>query len=80
MLEIKTSIITVSETGRHLSLGKESRTYDCLSRTGYIQNNERKFTGNSSFHIPKAKAEIKDWCNLIKREDCNDSFEVTQSI
>ena len=33
MLEIKTNIITVSGTGRSLTLAKESEAYNCLFRT-----------------------------------------------
>ena len=69
----------VSEAGRFLSLGKECAAYDCSSRSYYIQNNERKSTGNNFFHFPKEKFEIKDWCNIIKRQDRKDGFKVTKS-
>ena len=69
----------VPETGRFLSLGKECAAYNCSSRSYYIQNNERKPTGNNFFHFPKEKFEIKDWCNLIKRQDGKDGFKVTKS-
>ena len=44
-----------------------------------MQNNERKPTGNNFFDFPKEKFEIKDWCNLIKRQDRKDGFKVTKS-
>ena len=69
----------VSETGRFLSLRKECAAYNCSSRRYYIQNNERKPTGNKIFRFPKEKFEIKDWCNLIKRQDGKDGFKVTKS-
>ena len=55
----------VSETGRLLPLGKECTAYNCSTRSYYIQNNNRKPTGNNFFYFPKEKFEIKDWCNLI---------------
>ena len=70
---------TVSETVRLYSLGKECAAYNCSSRSFYIQNNERKPTGNNFFRFPKEKFEIKDWCNLIKRQDGKDGFKVTKS-
>ena len=69
----------VSETGRFLSLGKECAAYKCWSKSYYIQNNETKPTGNNVSHFPKEKLERKDWCNLIKRQDGKDGFDVTKS-
>ena len=69
----------VSETGRFLSLGKECAAYNCSSRSYYIQDNERKPTGNNYFHFPKEKFEIKNWSNIIKRQDVKDGFKVTES-
>ena len=68
----------VSEAGRLFSLEKECAACKCSSRSYYIQNNERKPTGNNFFHFPKEKFEIKDWCNLIKRQDGKDGFKVTK--
>ena len=62
-----------------MSLGEECAAYNCSSRSYYIQNNERKPTGNNFFHFSKEKFEIKDWCNLIKRQDGKDGFKVTNS-
>ena len=69
----------VSQTGRFLSLEKECAAYNCSSKGYYIQNNERKPTGNSFFHFPKEKFEIKDWSNFIKWQDGKDGFKVTKS-
>ena len=69
----------VSETGRFLSLVKACVAYNCSSRSYYIQSKERKPAGNNFFHFPKEKFEIKDWCNLIKRQDGKDGFKVTKS-
>ena len=62
-----------------MSLREECAAYNCSSRSYYSQNNERKPTGNNFFHFPKEKFEIKDWCNLIKRQDGKDGFKVTNS-
>ena len=62
-----------------MSLREECAAYNCSSRSYYSQNNERKPTGNNFFHFPKEKFEIKDWCNLIKRQDGKDGFKVTKS-
>ena len=72
-------MVAVPETGRFLSLGKECAAYNCSSRSYYIQNNERKPTGNNFFHFTEEKFEIKDWCNLIKRQDGKDGFKVTKT-
>ena len=69
----------VSKTGRFLSLGKECAAYNCSSRSYYTENNERKPTENTFFHFPIEKFKIKDWCNLIKRQDGKDGFKVTKS-
>ena len=58
------------------SLFKESSAFGCCSISDCIINKERKPAGISFFKFPKSKAEINDWCNLIKRKNGKDGFVV----
>ena len=61
------------------SLGKECVAFGCSSRSYCFVKKERKPTGISFFKFPKSKAEINDWCNLIKRQNGKDCFVVKES-
>ena len=61
------------------SLGKECSAFGCSSRSYCFVNKERKPTGISFFKFPKSKAEINDWCNLIKRQNGKDGFVVKEN-
>ena len=61
------------------SLGKECAPFGCSSRSYCFVNKERKPTGILFFKFPKSKAEISDWCNLIKRQNGKDGFVVKEN-
>ena len=51
------------------SLGKECAAFGCSGRSYCFVNKDRKPTGILFFKFPKSKAEINNWCNLIKRQN-----------
>ena len=59
------------------SLGKKCAAFGCSSSC--FVNKERKPTGISFFKFPKSKAEINNWCNLIKRQNGKDGFVVQEN-
>ena len=65
------------ETGNWL--GKECAVFGCSSTSYCFLNKERKPTGISFFKFPKSKAEINDWCNLVKRQNGKDDFVVKEN-
>ena len=61
------------------SLGKECAAFGCSSGSYCFANKKRKPTGISFFKISKSKAEVNDWCNLIKRQNGKDGFAVKEN-
>ena len=61
------------------SLGKECAALSCSCRSYFFVHKERKPTGISFFKFRKSKAEINDWCNLIKRQNGKDGFVVKEN-
>nr|XP_047145865.1 uncharacterized protein LOC124818814 [Hydra vulgaris] len=61
------------------SSGKQCAAYNCFNRSYIIEFGERKASGIKFFHFPKDKNEISIWCNLIKRKNGLDGFNVTNS-
>ena len=61
------------------SSGKQCAAYNCFNRSYIIEFGERKASGIKFFQFPKDKNEISLWCNLIKRKNSLDSFNVTSS-
>ena len=64
---------------KRTSLAKECAAYDCSSRSYYFEDGVRKPTGNVSFIFPKDTSAVRDWCNLIKRQNGKDGFKVSGS-
>ena len=58
--------------------GKECTAFRCCTRSCCFVKKERKPTRILLFKFPKSKAEINDWCNLIKRENGKDGFAVKE--
>ena len=59
------------------SLGRQCASYGCYSREYIIENGERRSAGISLFCFPSDLCLRKAWCNLIKRQDGQDGFQIT---
>ena len=70
----KKTIFLETMKPRNKSLGKECAAFGCSSRSYCFVNKEKKPTGILFFKFPKSKAEINDWCNLIKRQNGKDGL------
>ena len=71
-------LATMKQTSK--SLEKECAAFGYSSRSYCFVNKERKPTGISFFKFPKSKAEINDWCTLIKRQNGKDGFLRSKKI
>ena len=56
--------------------GKECAAFGCSSRSYDLIEGEKVLTSNVFFLFPKEPAVVKDWCNLIKRQNNKDGFKV----
>ena len=61
------------------SLGQECAAFGSSSRSYCFFDEDKKPTGISSCKFTKSKAEINDWCNLIKRQNGKDGFVVKEN-
>ena len=64
---------------KQLSFGIECASYGCSERSYVLVNGERKPSGTNFFKFPVEKNEKNVWCNLIKRHDGKDGFNVRSS-
>ena len=56
--------------------GKECAAFGCSSHSYDLIEGEKVLTSNVFFLFPKEPAVVKDWCNLIKRQNDKDGFKV----
>ena len=64
---------------RSFSCGKQCAAFNCANRSYVKENGKRISTNNILFLFPKDKNERRVWCNLIKRKDGMDGFQVTEN-
>ena len=64
------------EKKKKISLGRQCACYGC-SNTFY--NSVGQATGIHFFKFPQTNPDKQRWCNLIKRQDGKDGFNVTSN-
>lgn len=61
------------------SLGRECVAYGCSTREYTMLNGERQRNNVIFFNFPRDTFAKRSWCNLIKRQDGLDGFNITNS-
>ena len=67
------SFVPVKKKKKKISLGRECCAYGCSST---FYNSDGLATGLHFFKFPQKNPEKQLWCNLIKRQDGKDDFQV----
>ena len=67
------SFVPVKNKKKKISLGRECCAYGCSST---FYNSDGLATGLHFFKFPQKNPEKQLWCNLIKRQDGKDDFQV----